>query len=394
MINTNLIRIKFGELSLKGKNKINFINCLFENIKKALSEYPSLHIKRAYDEFLITNYEEQKDTIINIIKNIPGIACFYEVLFYEDNGLENVCSKVLETFNNSKFKTFKVETKRKDKSYKLNSMEISKRVGGAVLNKIKNVKVDVRNPKLLIEIEVIKDGFYINKKKYQGMGGFPVGINGRVLILISGGIDSPVAAKLILKKGFKADYLTFISPPHTSDRVLDKVKDLIKTITLDGKVCSSKLFVCNFTNIQHEIAHIKDKSYQINIMRRYFFRIAQAIKKLEKYDAIATGESLGQVASQTIDSIKTISSVLDNDTVVLRPLLTYDKIEIVKLAKEYGTYDISILPYEDSCSLFVPANPVTKPNIKVASNLESELFLINDLVEKTINKTIKEHIKI
>ncbi len=283
--------------------------------------------------------------------------------------------------------TFKVETKRVDKSYVLDSLGYSRNLGGFILQNFSEWTVDVKNPKTKIFIEIKKDEFILNWRKHKAAGGFPVGINGRALMLLSGGLDSPVASRLLLKKGMKVDFLTFITPPHTSDKVIDKVKMLINKITIDSKLEKSRLYICNFTNIQHELAHISKTSYQITLMRRYFFRIAQSLAISQNYDAIATGESLGQVASQTINSINTISSVL-SEKIVLRPLLCLDKSEIIKISKEIDTYDTSIIPFNDSCGLFVPQNPVTNPNKEIAEKLESELEFIDGVVEATIKNKI------
>lgn len=194
-----------------------------------------------------------------------------------------------------------------------------------------------------------------------------------------------------MKRGFHVDFLTFISPPHTTKKSLTKTIDLIKKITLLKRIERPILYVCNFTPLQHEIAHISNHSYQITIMRRYFFRIGQYLAKLHGYSAIATGENLGQVASQTIESIITISQVI-KDTIVLRPLLTYDKEEIISLAKKIGSFEISILPYPDACSSFVPTNPVTKPKIAIAEKLEKEMIMIKAIYEKTIKNIVKKEI--
>jgi thiamine biosynthesis protein ThiI len=268
-------------------------------------------------------------------------------------------------------------------------MEISTKLGGVILNHFKDYAVDVHKPKLVINVE-IKDLYAIFYfEKINGLGGLPLGINGKVLMLISGGIDSPVAANLLLKKGLQVDFLTFISPPHTDERALNKVRELKKIITLNNDLYNAKLYIVNFTNLQHEITHIHDRSYQITILRRYFFRFAKRLAESNNYQAIATGEALGQVASQTIQSMQTIQNSI-GDFLVLRPLLTMDKSEIIHLAKQLGTYDTSILPYADSCSLFVPANPVTKPTIHKAIHLESGLELADDIMEQIF----KNHIKI
>jgi thiamine biosynthesis protein ThiI len=247
--------------------------------------------------------------------------------------------------------------------------------------------VDVHTPKLPIYVEIKKDSAFFYFEKIKGTGGFPLGINGKVLLMISGGIDSPIAANLLIKKGLNVDFLTFISPPHTDDKALNKVRKLKEIVTLNNTLYKSKLYIVNFTSLQHEIAHISDYSYQITIMRRYFFRIAKHLAIANNYQAIATGESLGQVASQTIQSMQTIQDAAD-DFLVLRPLLTMDKSEIIEMAQKIGTYDISILPYDDACSLFVPANPVTKPTIHKAKKLEEELTLMETLLQSTLLKHI------
>jgi len=383
-----VIYIKFGELTLKGKNRREFSSCLNKNVKNALSSYEGLEILFQYDSIRIFNIKpEDFDTIFNIVKAIPGISYVIEA-YVVDRDLDQLHGLIDELIEDEPT-TFKVETKRIDKKYPTTSMDFTRILGGYILSKFKNLKVDIHKPQLKVNVEIKEDCFILYFNKVKGCGGFPLGINGRVLMLISGGIDSPVAAKLLMKKGFKVDFLTFVSPPHTTDEALDKVRSLIKTITLDGKIEKPILYICKFTDIQHEIAHITKHSYQITIMRRYFFRIAQHLLNQYHYSAIATGESLGQVASQTIESMTTISNVL-KDVVVLRPLLTYDKIEIIQLAEKFNTYNISILPYPDACSMFVPANPITTPKIEVAQELEKELMLIDTIYERTLVNGIKK----
>ena len=383
-----IIYIKYGELVLKGKNKIKFINCLYENVLRALNNFKSKKIIKFFDSIHIENIlEEDFELILNLLTKIPGIALVIQA--YEiERSLASLQDFLLQQLINEKT-TFKVNTKRIDKTYEISSMDFSKNLGGFVLNNFLDYSVDIHSPNLKINIEIKKDNFVIYFKKFNGVGGFPVGINGKTLMLLSGGIDSPVASHLLLKKGMHVDFLTFISPPHTSEQVLKKVEDLISIITLDSKLENSKLYICNFTSIQHEIAHISNHSYQITIMRRYFFRIAQELAKKFNYNAIATGESLGQVASQTIESMTVIQDVL-KDLIVLRPLLTYDKNDIIKLANYINTYNISILPFADSCSLFVPTNPITKPKIEIAKKLEAELELIDTIYNNVLNKHIEE----
>jgi thiamine biosynthesis protein ThiI len=385
----SIIYIKYGELVLKGKNKINFINRLFDNTKHILNDKPKLKIIKQFDSMIITGTTiANRDKIIEILKKVPGIGLIIPG-FVCKRDFDSLSKSVIEQLEKTNITdtTFKVDTKRADKAYPLNSMEISKKLGGVVLRKFRKYRVDVHKPKLhiIVEIKLKEAIFYFEKIK--GCGGFPLGINGRVLMLISGGIDSPVAANLLLKKGLKVDFLTFISPPHTDDRALNKVRDLQKILTFDSKLYKSKLYIVNFTSLQHEISHISNHSYQITLMRRYFFRIARDLAKQNEYDAIATGESLGQVASQTIESMNTIQQSIDG-FLVLRPLLSYDKSEIIEIAKRIGTYDTSILPFADSCSLFVPTNPVTKPTIHGAKKLEEELTLIEGIYDNVFKKHI------
>jgi thiamine biosynthesis protein ThiI len=384
-----IIFIKYGELVLKGKNKKDFINCLYRNLLRVLADFNDINIKREHDACVISDINNNDyESILNILKHVPGIELIIPAYTASKifNDLSKDIIKQLETLQIVKT-TFKVNGKRQDKTYELNSMELAKKMGGVILDHFSHFKVDVHQPQLIITIEIRKNSSIFYFSRIRGCGGFPLGINGCVLMLISGGIDSPVAANLLLKKGFNVDFLTFISPPHTDERALDKVRTLRRIITMDSKLEKSKLYVVNFTKLQHEIAHISNHSYQITIMRRYFFRVAHDLAKKYKYDAIATGESLGQVASQTIESMQTIQNSI-GDFMVLRPLLTYDKSEIIQLAKQYGTYETSILPFADSCSLFVPTNPTTKPTIHTANRLESELELIQSIYQTILDKYI------
>lgn len=386
--NLKIIYLKFGELVLKGKNRTQFSHLLFTNLKNALYQYKTLKYFYKYDSISITNIPSLKfDQIFTLIKSIPGISLAIKAYVIEKK-IDSLYSFLLKNLDKNKKISFKINTKRIDKQFEFNSLNFNQLIGDFVLKEFKNYYVDVHKPQLVINIEITKNNFIVYWDKQKAIGGLPLGINGKVLILISGGIDSPVAAHLLMKRGFHVDFLTFISPPHTSKKSLDKTIKLIKKLTLNGKIEQNPiLYVCKFTNLQHEISHITNHSYQIIIMRRYFFKIAEFLAKKNNYLAIATGENLGQVASQTLESITTISQVL-NHIVVLRPLLTYDKNEIIALAKKIETYDLSILPYADACSLFVPTNPITKPKVKIAIELEKELLMIEPIYQQTINKDI------
>ena len=386
---SQIIYLKYGELTLKGKNRINFIDCLYKNVFNVLKQFKSIKIIKKFDSMELNCNKKDYRNVLEMVKRIPGILQIIEAFKIKGNQVEQVKNYILNLIKNKKFKTFKVVSKRHDKNFSINSMEYSKLIGGIILKNIKNKNVIMNNPDLTINIEIHTDNIILFFEKIDGMGGFPIGINGKALSLISGGIDSPIASNLVMKKGMHVDFVTFITPPHTSELALKKVKDLIKIITLNKKLEKPRIFIVNFTMIQHELTHISNKSYQITLMRRYFFRIANYLKNKYKYDAIVTGESLGQVASQTLESLQVIENVLDNKTVVLRPLLTYDKINIIKIGRKLKTYDVSILPYADCCALFVPKSPITKPKIEMAKKLESELSLIDKIYDETITKYIK-----
>jgi thiamine biosynthesis protein ThiI len=371
------IYIKYGELTLKGKNRKFFVNCLFNNVVKVLKKYKSLKFHKMYDAILISNATKTNvDKIIDILKNVSGISLLIKA-YQSKKDFHTLCKEIVSKLPKINT-TFKVFAKRNDKKYPLNSMELNQQLGGYILDNLPSYKVDIHNPSIKINVEIKNDYALFYFDKIKGMGGLPLGTGGRILLLISGGIDSPVAAKELIKKGFIVDFLTFITPPHTNPKSLEKVKKLVRVISMNKQLYTPKLHICNFTNIQHELSHIEIKAYQITLMRRYFFRIARKLAIEKKYLAIATGESLGQVASQTIESMQTIQNAID-DFLVLRPLLTYDKNDIINLAVKYGTYDISIEPYIDCCALFVPKNPVTKPTIHTAKKLEEQLDLVDSL---------------
>lgn len=381
----NIILIKYGDLYLKGKNKKHFINSLNKNIKNALSDF-EIKIETKFDKCIIYfKNQNDKDEIINILKYIPGVSFIIPCKIIERD-LEILKKDILNYLNLKG--TFKIETNRKDKGYDLDSYSLNKLLGKWILENKKDYLVDVHNPDFIISIEINKNNFTYYIDKIKGISGMPIGLNGKALVLLSGGIDSPVAGYLLQRKGISVDYITFITPPHTSEESLDKVKNLVKKITLNNKINNSSLYIVNLTKIMNEINHIKLESYKIILMRRVFFKIASKVSKIIKSDFIATGDSLGQVASQTIESIDCVSNAI-NEPIVLRPLITFSKDEIISIAKFIGTYEISILPYEDSCSMFVPKNPITKPKIDKIIKLEEELEYLDGLIEVAIREMIR-----
>lgn len=371
--------IKFAELFLKGKNRNTFVNALFKNIKHALCEF-NINLFNKRDKFKLEYKQEDEDKIISILKNIPGIS-YFAICQKCETDIDKICFAA-DQFD-KKIKTFKIEVKRRHKNF-LEREEIIAIVAKYLLSK-NDLKVDVHHPEMVLTIEIESSNeSFVWYKRFDGIGGLPIGINGSCLSLISGGIDSPVASFLMQKRGQIVDYLTFVTEDVTEKTIL-KIKNLINKVTLNNKIHKARLFIADYTKVQHELMHISNPKYRITLMRRSFYRIAEQLAKIYGFDALVCGDSLGQVASQTIESITTISNACE-DMQIFRPLLTYDKLEIIKIAKEIDTYNLSISEHEDVCSMFAPEFPITRPSIKVAKTLENELQLLNYLEKSVIEK--------
>ncbi|WP_342252504.1 tRNA uracil 4-sulfurtransferase ThiI [Spiroplasma endosymbiont of Amphibalanus improvisus] len=383
---SELILIRFGELSTKKKNKINFINQLVNNLKTKLLPYKdSYEITKEYDRlFLKINDLKFEKQIIEIIKNTFGIFSFSYVfkINHSIDDLNKICTEITK---DSKAKTFKLECRRNFKSFHLNSTEIKQTVAPFILNNV-NIKVDVINPELTIFIEVRQNYIYIFKDKILTSAGLPSGSSGRGLVMLSGGIDSPVASYQMMKRGMSLDYVHFATPPHTNDKVIEKIKNLVSSLNRFSDKKKQKLYIVNFTFLQNEIMHIKNSDYRIIIMRRMFYRIAQILAKENNLSALITGEALGQVASQTIEALSVVDKLTDMPT--FRPLIAMDKLEIINLAKKIKTYDISIEPFEDCCSLFVPEKPVTKPKLFKVEENEKSIELWEQILKQIIEKHV------
>ena len=370
-----MIMIKYGELTTKKDNRKEFIKVLTQNIERLVGK--NIEIKKNNSRMFI-KCENTLETAKKLTKifGIHGIVIVYEV----NNNMEDVLKKSLEIMDKNK-KTFKVITKRSDKNYPINSMDYSRRLGGLIL-KNSSFKVDVHNPDITLNVEIRCEGTYIYTDEIKGIGGYPVGVQGKGLLMLSGGIDSPVAGYLAMKRGVNVECLYFDSPPHTSNEAKNKVKTLSKIINeYSGKV---KLHIVPFTKMQEEIYKKCPDNYMITIMRRMMYRISERYAKKIKAKIIINGESIGQVASQTLESMYTINAVTNMP--VIRPVATYDKLEIIDIAKKINTYETSILPYEDCCTIFVPAHPIIKPNIEKAEEYEKSLdyeTLIDECIENT-----------
>ena len=378
MVIYDTVLIRYGELSTKGKNRNQFIRKLLENIKRALKDLEKLEFKSTYDRIYIKINGENIEELENRLKKIFGISSFSFTIKVKSD-LEEIKSTCLELLENEKGETFKVITRRHDKNFMYRSDEINRHVAGKILSST-NLKVDVHNPDIKLQIEVQEENTFITSKKIEGAGGYPTGINGKVMLLLSGGIDSPVAAYYIMKRGIEVEAVHFSSPPYTSQSAQDKVLELAKIVSIYQG--SMKVHIVNFTELQMEIYAKCHESYAITIMRRMMVRLAERLAIKNKCLAIATGESLGQVASQTLESMSVINEVCKMP--IIRPIVTFDKLDIIDKAKEINTFETSILPFEDCCTIFKPKNPVTKPRLDKSINMEN-LFDYELLLEKALS---------
>ncbi|WP_029513187.1 tRNA uracil 4-sulfurtransferase ThiI [Mycoplasmopsis primatum] len=369
------ILIRYGELTLKGKNRDNFITQLANNIKKITGEFPKIEFDRIYLSYSETNMQN--------LKYVFGITSYSPVLVCE-NDIEKIAKMALKLVNKEN-KTFKISARRNNKNFELTSAQINQKIGAYVLNQCDWIKVDVHSPDCNINIEVRKDTTYLFCDFISALGGLPVGISGNVLHLMSGGIDSPVAAFELMKRGLKVHFLSFVSPPQTDDKTINKMKQLVSLLSkYQGK---TDFYLANYSKIMNFISFTSNESYRINLMRRSFYRIASTLAKSKKIIALSNGENLGQVASQTLESLSTIACA--SDLLILRPLLTNDKIETINIAKQIGTYDLSIEKAKETCELFAPKSPVTKPNLQTAIDLEKELVKLPELEKDLLDNFIK-----
>ena len=368
----NLILIKYGELTTKKDNRKFFIDTLEKNIRRIVNDDIRI-IKDRVRMYIICDDVKSVALKLKKVFGIYSIVICHKV----NNNLEDVFSKSLEIMDKNK-KTFKVVTNRADKSFEIPSMEFSRKLGAMIL-KNSNFKVDVHNPDIILTVEIRKNGTFVYTNEIKGAGGYPVGIQGTGLLMLSGGIDSPVAGYLTLKRGVNVECLYFESPPHTSIEAKNKVLKLASILNeYSGHV---KVHVVPFTEIQEEIFKKCPDNYMITIMRRMMYRIGE--KYAEKIGAkiMINGQSIGQVASQTLSSMSCINNVTNMP--VIRPVACLDKLEIINIAERIGTYETSILPFEDCCTIFVPKHPVINPKLNKCIEYEKELE-----VDRLINKCI------
>ena len=379
--------IKYGEIGVKGKNRYVFENALVDRMKEVLAETDgTFHIIREQGRIYVeAEGSFDYDETIEALKRVFGIVGICPVVLTEDHGFEALSETVLDYMQKmygDKTMTFKVMTRRVNKRFPMESMEVNAELGGRILNQFPNMKVDVHHPDVILHVE-LRHNIGIYSEVIPGPGGMPLGTNGRSMLLLSGGIDSPVAGYMIAKRGVKIDAVYFHAPPYTSDRAKQKVIDLAKLVArYSGPI---PLHIVNFTDIQLYIYEQCPHEELTIIMRRYMMKIAEEIARKNNALALITGESIGQVASQTVQSLAATNEVCTMP--VFRPLIGFDKQEIIDISEKIGTFETSIQPYEDCCTIFVAKHPVIKPNLNMIHKSEQNLKEKIDEMVKTALET-------
>lgn len=380
----NHILIRYGEIGLKGKNMGYFLSRLQQNIQAKLKDFPKVKVQRSQGRLYVLLNGHSPEKIVATLKKIFGIYSL-SLAIKSSKKLEDIKEAALYALENSESaKTFKVAVRRADKTFPIGSQEMNQILGAHLLKNTDRFTVDVHHPDVEVSVEIRTEGTFITSEIIPGPGGLPVGTGGKTLLLLSGGIDSPVAGYLTMKRGVELEAIHFESPPFTSERAKQKVVDLAKKLTHYGH--SVTVHFVPFTKIQQKIHQEIPDSYGMTVMRRIMLTISEKIARKRSILSLTTGESLGQVASQTMESMNTINEVTNYP--VLRPLLAMDKEEIVNIAKEIDTYEISIRPYEDCCTVFVPKSPKTRPRREQLHRVEKGVDF-TELIEEAIEETEK-----
>ena len=382
------ILIRYGELSTKGRNKKMFTQKLASNIKKALVDFPQVKVIPDYDFMYLDLHEAPEEAVIEKVKPIFGIQSISPVYIVEKD-MEVAKKVVLDLLSQEDLegKTFKIMTRRSDHTFEMDTNQINLFLGDAVLEAFPDIKVQLKQPDITVRIDVRREHLMVSLKTIQGAGGLPVGTSGRVMLMLSGGIDSPVAGYLAMKRGMEIQCVHFASPPYTSPQALEKTKLLAAKIARFGGII--QFLTVPFSRIQEEIKKSVPEAYLMTIMRRFMLRITDELRKNAKALAIANGESVGQVASQTLDSMVAINDV--TNTPIIRPVATMDKLDIIKVAEEIDTFELSIQPFEDCCTVFAPPSPKTKPKLEKARQYEARLD-VEGLIKESVEGTVIEEI--
>jgi len=382
------ILIKYGELSTKKDNINFFLKKLRDNIVTALK---NLDVKVDYDlGRMFIHTKDYHEEVVNRLTKIFGIHEINICYIMDSLDFDIISTEVLKLLKDYKFDTFKIESKRSNKKINSTSIELSKKMGGVILKNIPNINVDVNNPEMLINIEYRNNNTIVYFERIKGLGGYPVGTLGKGLLMLSGGIDSPVAGYLACKRGVKLEAIYFESPPHTSNEAKNKVIALARKLAVFNNEIN--LHIINFTEIQEAIYKNIPHEYLITIMRRMMYRISAIIANNRNCKILVNGESIGQVASQTLTSMNAINEVVKIP--VIRPLACFDKLDIIEISKQIDTYETSILPFEDCCTIFVPKHPVINPDKRLCVEYE-KLIPYEELIYQTIktHKTLKVNTK-
>lgn len=374
------IMIRYGELSTKKKNRMRFINKLKNNMERVLSIYPDVSVKTDRDRGHVylngTDYHEVAESL----KEIFGIQAFSPSFKVEKN--VDTLVKAVQEIMTSVYKdgmTFKITAKRSDHSFELDSRALNHTLGDAVFSVLPNIKAQMKQPDINLKVEIRDEAAYISYENIRGAGGLPVGTSGKGMLMLSGGIDSPVAGYLALKRGVDIEAVHFASPPYTSPGALKKAHDLTRKLTKFGG--NIQFIEVPFTEIQEEIKEKAPEAYLMTLTRRFMMRITDRIRENRNGLVIINGESLGQVASQTLESMQAINAV--TATPIIRPVVTMDKLEIIDIAQKIDTFDISIQPFEDCCTIFAPDRPKTNPKIKNTEQYEKRMD-VEGLVERAV----------
>ena len=362
------IMVRYGELSTKGKNRKTFIMQLAQNVKRALADFPALKIHADRDRMHILLNGEDSEGVIPKLSKVFGIQNFSPSIRIEKE-MPAIRAMVQEVVREvyTPGKTFKITAKRSDHSFELDSNGLNQELGGAVIEAIPEIQVQMKKPDINLRIEIRKDAAYLSYETIRGAGGLPVGTSGRGMLMLSGGIDSPVAGYLAMKRGVEVEAVHFASPPYTSEQALQKAKDLAEKLV--PYVGTIQFIEVPFTEIQEEIKRVVPQGYLMTITRRLMLRLTDAIREMRKGLVIINGESLGQVASQTLQSNEVTS------TPIIRPVVSMDKTEIIEIAEKIDTFELAIQPFEDCCTIFAPPQPKTRPRLDKAQDYEARLDL-------------------
>ncbi len=381
----DILILRYGELALKGRNRATFENLLIKQTRRVLKDLEGWKLTRPSRRWILDLGGNDPEEVVKRLQKVFGYVSFSPAVVLKEPTIEDIkeTARLIAQNIDPGVETFKVNTRRVDKKFPFESLEVSKELGGVVLKELDGrLKVDVHNPQWVLNVEIRPEGTYLFSQSYPGQGGLPYGSGSKALLLLSGGIDSPVAGYLIMKRGAVVEGLHFHSFPFTSERAKEKVIDLGRKLAeFSG---TFRIHFISLTEIQKELKLKVDPDLNITILRRFMYRIAEAIAKKEQSLAIVTGESLGQVASQTLESLYTINSV--TSLPILRPLCGMDKENIITIAKDIDTYETSIQPYEDCCTIFLPEHPETKPRVEQALRAEEVLD-----VEKLIENALATH---